>query len=300
MPQPGPRRVNVRLSVLVSGLLIAAASLTVRAARAGDQEYPVSFVERPLTLPKFTLAPSLELDVTHVGVAGPGGGSLTSAGMQIGATFGITDNIEVGTILVPVQFNNGAGFGAVPVVGFVGEEGTPGYLSFYGTFRFLHTEMLDLGARLRVEIVTNSVTGAVIEPSVPLLLHIGKIGRLDAELGIPITVLSTSASFGVVGGTQVAAGLDVPIKLAFDIIEPLHVGVSTGVKVDDFSQAGASTAIPLGVFMGYAIGEKRPLIDIDPFFNFYQFITPGDGLFDHKVNPGVFVVGVSARGYVYF
>jgi hypothetical protein len=297
----------VRSSVLVPGLLVVAASLTSRAARAGDQEYPVSFVERPLTLPKLTLAPSLELDINRVGVSGAGGGSLVIAGMQIGASFGILPNLEVGAIVLPIQFNNGAGYGTLPSpLGFVGEEGKSGNPSVFATFRFLHLESLDLGARLWIQIYTPHSglgAGALIEPSVPLLLHIGKIGRFDAELGLPILVAPSTAAAGTLGGTsstQVSVGLDLPLKLAFDIIEPLHVGVSTGLRVDDFSQAGESTAIPLGVFMGYAVGEKRPLIDIDPFFSFFDFITPGGGLFGDKINPGVFVVGVNARGYFYF
>jgi hypothetical protein len=40
-------------------------------------------------------------------------------------------------------------------------------------------------------------------------------------------------------------------------------------------------------------------VHVDPFFSFYDFVTPGGGLLGDKVNPGIFVAGVSARGYVY-
>ena len=73
-----------------------------------------------------------------------------------------------------------------------------------------------------------------------------------------------------------------------------------GVRVEDFGKGGETTFIPLGVFAGYAIGEKKPIVDIDPFFSFYQFITPGGGTLGNKANPGLFVAGVSARGYIYF
>ncbi len=296
----------MRSTVLLSGLIIAAASLTARAARAGDQEYPVSFVERPLTLPKLTLAPQLELDIDRIGVSstGPTGASISAssvvAGMQIGASFGITKDLEVGAVVLPIQFNQGAGYGGL----FVGEEASLAQPTIFGTFRFLHTEALELGVRLRIQFLVPSDSlglgaGAIIEPSVPLLLHIGKIGRLDAELGLPITAASASDPVTGTKSTHAAVGLDLPLKLAFDIIEPLHIGVSTGIRVDDFSDAGTTAAIPLGVFMGYAIGEKRPLIDIDPFFSFFDFITPGGGLFGDKINPGIFVFGISARGYIY-
>ncbi len=292
----------MRSSVFLFGSIMAALSLTAGAAGAGEQEYPVSFVERPLTLPRFTLAPELEIDINRLpGAAvttGATGNIPVVAGMQIGAAFGITKDLEVGAIVLPIQFNGGGGYGGL----FVGDE-TVGEPQAYATFRFLHLDMLDVGARVRIYGIPphgGLPGGAILEPSIPLLLHIGKLARLDAELGVPITIVSSTAPTAPGSNENgVHAGLDLPIRLAFDIIEPLHVGVSTGVHVDDFSE-GSQTAIPLGVFAGYAIGEKRPLIDIDPFFSFYEFITPGGGPVGDKANPGLFVVGVNAKGYLYF
>ncbi|HUD81895.1 MAG TPA: hypothetical protein VMQ67_00265, partial [Candidatus Saccharimonadales bacterium] len=59
--------------------------------------------------------------------------------------------------------------------------------------------------------------------------------------------------------------------------------------------------VPLGIFSGSAVGEKRPIVNIDPFFSFYNFLSPSvgvDGM--DKANPGLFTVGVNARGYIYF
>ena len=70
----------------MSAAIIVALSLFPSTARAHggeggeEEEFPVSFVERPLTLPRFVLAPFGELDITHVT------GSVL-AGMQIGASF---------------------------------------------------------------------------------------------------------------------------------------------------------------------------------------------------------------------
>jgi hypothetical protein len=288
------QEVSVRLSVLLSGSILAAATLTVHAARAGDQEYPLSFVERPLTLPRLTLAPSFELDIDRIGIGGLPG-DVVIAGMQIGASFGITPDFEVGAIVVPIQFNNGAGYGGF----FVGEEGELAEPTLFATYRFLHTEAIDLGARLAIQIVIpsdGSGAGAIIEPSVPLLVHLGKVARLDAALGFRIAAGGATG----VGGSSVAVGLGIPASVAFDIIPPLHVGVSTGVFVDNFSQAGDTARIPLGVFAGYAIGDKRPIVDIDPFFSFFDFITPGVPSPGDKINPGIFIAGVSAKGYFYF
>lgn len=285
-----------------------ALSLTTGAARAAEPEYPVSYVERPLTLPKSTLAPQLELDLDNLPVSvATANGVVTSnvvvAGMQLGASFGITPDLEVGAVVLPVQFNDGAGYGGV----FVGEEGTPGDPMLVGTFRFLHRPLFDLGARLRILIAPprgGVDAGALVEPSVPLLLHLGTRARIDAEVGLPLAIHggTTTTVNGVTTttGSSATLGLDVPVRLAVDILEPLHVGVSTGVRIDDFGDGGGTTFVPLGVFAGYAIGEGRPILDVDPFFSFYDFFTPGGGPFGDKFNPSVIVFGVSARGYFYF
>jgi hypothetical protein len=298
----------VRSSILVSGAVAVALSIAPSTARAHgeEEEFPVSFVERPLTLPKFVLAPFGELDITRIGVSantpiGVVSASQVFAGMQVGASFGITKNFEVGAVVLPIQFNSPAGYGG----DFIGEEGPVPGPSLFATFRFFHGEKLDVGARLRLQFIIprgGLGAGAIVTPSVPLLLHIGKIGRFDAELGLPISFvpIGTRNDLLATSSTQVNIGLDVPLRLAFDIIEPLHVGVNTGVAVDDFSDGGHTTRVPLGVFFGYAVGEKRPIVDIDPFFNFYDFLTPGGGPFGDTVNPGVFAVGVNARGYLYF
>jgi hypothetical protein len=41
-------------------------------------------------------------------------------------------------------------------------------------------------------------------------------------------------------------------------------------------------------------------VDIDPFFSWTYFLTPSGPFNGDKLNPGLFVVGVNARGYIYF
>jgi hypothetical protein len=226
----------VRTSNFVSVLGLAAGSLAATTARAqhGESEYPLSYVKRPLTLPRLTLAPELELDITRfpfTTAVGATNGPIVIAGMQIGASFGITNDIEVGALFLPIQFNNGAGYGGE----FLGGAGNLVEPSVFATFRFFHSDVVDIGARLRLQFLVPRGTfpaAAIIEPSLPLVVHIGKIARFDAEVGIPIYVRSEQATTttAVVG----TAGLDVPLRLAFDIIEPLHVGLSTGVVVENF------------------------------------------------------------------
>jgi hypothetical protein len=293
---PAPKEVHVRLSSLLCGLpLVAALALTARVAGAQpapeESEYPVSFVERPLTLSHMTLAPELELEVAR----DPLGLGVTPVGIDIGATFGITRNWEVGATVLPLEFTPSVTFGSP----YVPESN----LQLFSTFRFLHAGAFEMGARLRAYFITTTGAGAEIVPSVPMIIHLGKFGRIDAEVAVPILARGTAGT--TAGGAS--AGLSVPLSIAFDIIEPLHVGVSTGIQILDFSQASDTFFIPLGFFAGYAIGEKRPILDVDVSFQWTEFIAPliatnadpaasGPSTF----NGGSFTAGLSVKGYFYF
>jgi hypothetical protein len=285
------QEVTLRSSVLLSGSIIAAVSLTTLSSRA-DTEYPLSFVERPLTLPAMTLAPEFDIGVERAGLgSGLGAVSATAGVMNLGATFGITNDIEVGALVVPIQFNDPAGYGDP---------------EFFATFRFLHTPSIELGARLNLVIATprdGLSAGALIMPGVPLLVHVGKILRIDAEVAVPISVqagtgISTSGGPEITTTNAVGVGLTVPVEVAVDIIEPLHADVTTGLTIGDFRDAADSTVVPLGFGVGYAIGTKRPLLDLDLAFNWPLFAVPGSP--DSKVNAGFFTLGLTAKGYFYF
>jgi hypothetical protein len=297
----------VRPSVVASSLVFAAALLAAGSA-AAEEGYPVSFVERPLTLPRFVLAPEGELDINRAGyavgsAAAIAPGPFVVAGIQLGASFGITDSFEIGAVVLPIQFNSPAGYGGI----FTGEEGTIAQPTIYATFRFLHLNLADIGARLRVAFLVPQAgvgAGALVEPSVPLLVHLGKVARLDAELGIPISVAGSTTVVTLTGttavATKVSVGVDIPVRFALDITEHVHLGLNSGVIVDDFGDAANTARIPLGIFGGYAIGEHRPILDIDPFFGFPFLIAPGvDGPGTSKFNPSFFATGVNLRGYLY-
>ncbi len=283
------------LSALPVSLAIALAAPDARAqAEPAESEYPLSFVERPLTLSRLTLAPELEFEVAR----NPDGAGVTPVGINLGATFGITRNIEVGAFFLPLTFTPKFSYGN-PVE-------PESNLQVFSTFRFLNVRAFEMGARLRAYFITTGGAGAQIVPSIPLLIHLGRVGRIDAEVEVPITVRGSSTSNGTVVASGTVAGLNVPISIAFDIIEPLHVGLSTGVQVEDFSAAKDTLVVPLGFFAGFAIGGKRPYLDIDGFFQWGQFIAPaaadnsttGPGL--GKINAGDFNTGLAVKGYFYF
>src|SRR5262245_9499704 len=60
--------------------------------QAQGMKQPVAYVERPLTLPKMTLSPELDLAIEHIDV---GLGRATAFLVELGAAFGITDDFTV-------------------------------------------------------------------------------------------------------------------------------------------------------------------------------------------------------------
>lgn len=292
----------MRLSIVLSSFTLGAAMLFSPAlARAqhghghhgGEEEsdYPLSYVERPLTLPRLALAPELEFELGRAegATATTSTGRETLVGINIGAAFGITKDLEVGAFILPLRFAPKVTYGSAP-------DDAAANLQFFGTFRFFNNHFVEIGARLRLYAITQDFKGAQITPSVPFRFHLHKRVSLDAEVAIPITAAGD--------GYGAHVGLNVPLALAVDIIEPLHVGVRTGLQVFDFNPNGGSVGnyvyIPLGFFAGFAIGGKRPIVDIDAFFQWDRFATPGGSLGGDKIVAGDFQTGLAVRGYFYF
>ncbi|MFT3774845.1 MAG: hypothetical protein QM820_56575 [Minicystis sp.] len=295
----------MRLSILLSGFtlgaVVALSAGTAQAAKHGhrphpddgpDSDYPLPYAQRPLTLPRMTISPELDFTATRVGGAAPAG-ALVPVGINIGASFGITKDIEVGALFLPIQFAPTAGYGS--------SAGANGSLQFFGTYRFIHHRDVEMGARLRTFIVTQGVTGAVIEPSVPVLLHLGRAARLDVELGVPITIAGVNGvtGAGAAKASRSYVGIDLPISLSFNVIQPLYLGVKTGLNIYDLGHPKEFASIPLGFFLGYSVGRDKPILDIVPFFTWSQFLTPGGGLGNEKFNAGYFTAGLIAKGFIY-
>lgn len=248
-----------------------------------ESEYPLTYAERPLTLSKMTLAPALGFNVGHVGVSGGGiSASATTFGIELGAAFGITKDFEVGAVVLPMDFAPSVAYGAPQL---------------FATYRFLDSPTVEIGGRLRVAIYHNGLTGAAITPSVPFLFHLGKVARLDLEPGVAISANRAGYGGTTLGGGSTYVGLSVPVSFAINVIEPLHVGVNTGIIASDFGHFGDSVTVPLGFFAGYAIGGKKPVVDIGPFFRWDGFLTPGSA--GDKVNAGIWNVGLNVRAYLY-
>ncbi len=244
---------------------------------------PLPFAQRPLTLPKMTLAPQLGFKVTHI--SSDGFSLPTIVDLEAGAHFGITDDFEVGVLALPIRFAPDFGFGNPRLE---------------ATYRFLKGDV-EIGARLGVTfITTKGASGASLEPGLPILFHLGPSARLDTGVFFPLTfgTAPSVAGLGIGLGSDTTVGLRAPVRFTYNVLPELYLGAQSGLAIADLGHAGDSMYVPLGFVAGYAIaGEKGPLLDIDPYFTFPLFATPSsDG---DKINPGFIQTGVTATLYLY-
>jgi hypothetical protein len=272
------------LAGLGLGGLIASLTYSITAHAGEDDldDYPLAYALRPMTVYNQVLSPYVSADVTRF-VDKPS--TLSSAPSQLatnltiqgGAKYGITKSLEVEAALAQIQILPKVAYGN-PTLG--------------ATFRLLKST-IEIGVRAKLAIVTAADTaGIVAEPSVPMLVHIGKSMRLDFSLGLPLTVAR---------GAPTTVGLDLPVALALNLTDTLHAGVQSNVYIADFSNLSGSFTVPLGFFAGFSIGTDAPIIELDPFFTWPKFAQPGASDPDaKKINIDAFTAGLAVRGYIFF
>ena len=276
----------MRPSILLAGLfacaLVGSFSPDARAGEDDPADYPLAYAQRPLTLYTQGLEPYIAVDATRF-VADPGAVKTasrdlaTGLSIQGGAKYGISKALEVEAALAQIQILPKVAYGN-PTLG--------------ATFRLLNST-IEIGVRARVTIVTaEGSAGIILEPSVPMLIHIGKSMRLDFSAGLPLTVAH---------GQKTLFGLDLPVAFALNVVDTFHVGVQSNVYIADFSQLSASLTVPLGFFAGFSIGTDHPIVELGPSFTWPKFAQPGatdPGA--QKLNTDVYTAGLAVRGYIFF
>lgn len=278
----------MRHSKLFCGLFaLCAVTLAATSARAQDQRYPLPFVDRSLTLPSITLSPDVSADATSIvknpdsATAAPNTcgqttdttASQTNLCMSAGFGFGITDDLEIrasiGTLQLSPKFNY-----LDPRVG--------------ATYRFVGAEQFNMGVHLEATVLTLAGAGGVrFEANLPFLVRMGSSARLDMAPGAPVTIQE---------GKPVTFGLNVPVGLAFQIVEPIHIQARSSVTITDFNDPMKNLIVPLGIVAGISLGSERPIVEIDPYFTWTDFATPGA---KEVINIDKWNAGLAARLYLY-
>jgi len=276
----------VRLSTLLWGLCGSTVALFAAGpALAGDpqppagmQRYPTAYVDRPLTLPGFTLSPDVSFDATQA-VKDPNSATKTletNLAFSTGAAFGITHDLEVraslGTLRVSPKFQY-----SEPRLG--------------ATFRFVGSEKFQMGVHAEATALLDpGAGGARFELSLPMLGRLGSSVRIDLAPGAPVTIQENKAT---------TFGVNLPVALAFQVVDAVHLGARTSMTITDFNDPLANMVIPLGFFGGVSLGSEKPIVEIDPYFTWTDFARPGATGSNDKVSIDKFSAGLTARLYLY-
>ncbi len=254
-------------------------------------ELPVRMVARPLTLPSMTLRGDAAFTIVRANFGGFGG-TQTAVGLWFGGGFGVTDDFQIDATVVPL------GLAPSPV--------TYGNPDIAATYRFV-SGPVEVGGRFKVSIPVAGDRYLGLSPSVPVLIRLGDAARLDTGLNFTFSIPVDSGSGFVQRKTQVAwagytlspysieAGL--PLKLTFQVADPVFLGGKTGAGILLFEDAGQTFFIPLGVFGGATIpGDHGPIADITANFEFPYLFLPGARR--DKVFEDLFYFGLAANVYV--
>ncbi len=261
----GTARAANYVAATCAGATLMLAALCVSAPCTVAAQGPA--VQRGLTLPARTLridvGPSDDAILDGVGMEigdrrglrlGRTPGGDFSAVLNIGAAFGITDNFEIGSLLLPINFAPDGGFGD---------------LEFYGRYRFVNRGGFELGLHITMQVPTDTDFGLGF--ALPMRYRISNAARIDTGVEVELLFDDTRAN------------LDLPFTLLFQATRAFYLGPRTGVMSPRFSDLW----VPLGLTGGYTVHASRSLaVDLTGAFTWPAFFATGG--VGETVNPGYF------------
>jgi len=268
---------------------------------------PVPYVERGITNPGNILSPEFDFGISHIGLLNANGVP-TVGTLAVGSGYSFTDDFGFRATVFVLQFNApfqlaSAGMGA--------------------TYRFVKGRFeagLALDWIYQAPANDNGDAGMVILPSVPLHFHLGRSVRLDVTPTLPISTAGIYIPPAVAEGRgKTTLGLGAPVQFAFQIVEQLHLGLTTGfdftfnpdstnVTAPNPNPPPANTPlrfgdtfyVPLGFQIGVAVpGPHGPILDMTPFFEWPELLVPGARAGVNAVQPGIWLTGVNFTTYFY-
>jgi hypothetical protein len=250
------------------------------APRAGDEpgktadvapRFPVSIQQRPLTLPRRMLRVDAAVDVYSWEFFG----RVNDVGFHLGAGYGVTDDFEVGALLIPVQMLTSGGERHVWF----------GDMQVHGTYR-LTRGPVEVGARVEMSLPTSDEIGARavnMAFGVPVLVRLGTAARLDTGVQVAVNVhpwrevaltgLNIFPELAPVSyPLPMRSNTGIPLILTANVDEHFYVGLRTGMGILDLRDPGDTIYMPLGFHLGGTVAPSgAPLADLTmrfewPFF----------------------------------
>lgn len=263
-------------------VLVSSSAYADPPADSSGLRLPIPEAQRPITLPRLVLAPTVGFDVDQQGTAS------LFADLDVSGRFGITDDLTVHALAAPLQLSAPGGGGL-----YYGQTNAYDGPGLGVTYRFVRGAA-ELGVDLSGNVFTvPHLSGGSVSLAVPLRVHATPQLRLDAVPSVDV-VLATETTTDTSANT---ARVHVPVSAHYDVVDVVDVGLTTGLTVYDVNNARTSTGIPLGVLLGFVIpGAKGPVVDIDPYFTFPYLLLPGRV---DVTNSAQYVVGLNVTGYLY-
>ena len=251
-------KMRMTLALIASFCLTQSASAEVASDVAvtetgATSSYSVTVAERPLTL----MGGALNADANLLFKGGFGVEVL-----EVGASYGILDDLEVG-LRLPFTF------------GLLDEPAAARDITLGAVYRFLSGD-LELGAALDVKIPVE--TDFALSAGVPLHYHAG-MARLRSGVMLDVTFASSTV-----------LGMRVPLGVDMALTEALNLSVETGLDINSFD--GFAWDIPLGVALGYTFGSASPTADLNLVFELPNFAS------DAGVEASDYMIGLKSRIYI--
>ncbi|MDP6944912.1 MAG: hypothetical protein QF464_12240, partial [Myxococcota bacterium] len=219
----------------------------------------VRFMTRPLVLPAETMSLATGMGIGHAQGLEP------AFGMMGAASFGLSNDIEIGTVFLPLQLS--------PVVAY-------DLPSFHAIIRAKHGEY-ELGVSTELVVGIQDSSSWIFSIGSPTLIRSGKWLRIDTG-GYLDFVFSNPLSFN----------LRAPLDLHFQFTDEFFGSVYTGFVVPHFDLV--NLIIPFGFGVGYAFEhDTTPLCDLRLHMRWPRLM----GM--NVVEPESFTVSLTARFFFY-
>jgi hypothetical protein len=288
------RRSGSALAIALLSITTVTLPANADPPESGALRLPIAEAQRPITIPQLILEPGLQFEADRFTRQ-----DVTAFYYNLGlsAGFGITDDLSVRALVLPLQLGGPPGSGGFHY-GQTTEDRGP---SVGATYRLVHG-VLELGLQLDLRALTvQDDSGVAIIPGVAMRVHAGDRARIDLDPNVNVT-LQRETGTPPPGGPTTATGnlvrIDVPFTALVNLLENVDVGITTGATIEDVSQAKTSTSVPLGFFAGCTIpGRRGPLFEFTPYLTFPFLFMPAA---TSHTNTNEYIVGVTFTGFLYF
>ncbi len=180
-----------------------------------------------------------------------GGTSDLATTMYIGGGFGVTEDLEVGGVILPLQFSpSGAD--------------TFNDMTFYGRYKVWNDEKTEVAAQVNLKLPIQTGSKFAIAAALPVAFHLDDKMRLDTGLQMQFDFYDDPQ------GTTPT--LFIPFSLNYNVQPNIFVGATTGFRMFDLKTSNGQLAIPLWLQGGYTLDGG--VADLIAFLGFPNLITP--------------------------